>query len=93
MERKAFCFEVGGSEPVAHWEGLLSWEDISGGGVCLEGCEIVLNVLGRMISVVTACGSMTDTSYSWKFSTILRFRRERNRMTGTEEEANNASLL
>ena len=32
MERKAFCFEVGGSEPVAHWEGLLSWEDIWSGG-------------------------------------------------------------
>ena len=32
MERKAFCFEVGGSAPVAHWEGLSSWEDILGGG-------------------------------------------------------------
>ena len=32
VERKAFCFEVGGSAPVAHWEGLSSWEDILGGG-------------------------------------------------------------
>lgn len=71
MERKAFCLEVGGSEPVAHWEGLLSWEDILGGGVCLEGREIAVNVLGGIVSVVTACGSVTVTFYSWRLSTML----------------------
>ena len=31
---------------MAHWEGLSSWEDILGGGVCLGWCEIAMNVLG-----------------------------------------------
>ena len=28
VERKAFCLDVGGSEPVVHWEGLSSWDVI-----------------------------------------------------------------
>ena len=71
MERKDCCLAVGGSEPVAHWEGLLSWEDILGGGVCLEGGELAVNVLGGSVSVATTCGSVADTSYSWSLSTIL----------------------
>lgn len=31
VEMKAFCFSVGASAPVAHWEGLSSWDVILGG--------------------------------------------------------------
>ncbi len=30
VARKAFCLSVGGSLPVAHWDGLSSWEVIVG---------------------------------------------------------------
>ena len=83
---KDCCFAVGGSEPVAHCDGLLSWEDILGGGVCFEGCEIAVNVLDGVVSLVTTCGSMTDTFYSWR-PTILGLRKEGSRMFSIGEKA------
>ena len=55
MERNASCFFVGGSAPVAHWEGLSSWEDILGGGVCLEVCEIAMNNLEGIVRWKIVC--------------------------------------
>ncbi len=47
MERKAVCFEVGASAPVAHSEGLSSWEAIFFGDWCGG-----LGVCGFLVSVV-----------------------------------------
>ena len=50
VERKDFCLSVGASEPVVHWEGLLSWEDMGfvwGGFWEKEGGLVVVMVRRR----------------------------------------------